>query len=178
MTHPDRAPAGPGSQTSGGSVVELEAAVASVAQMDVAGLRAEWRRLYRSEPPKKLRRDTLQLAVAWKLQARVLGGLSAASTRRLAELTDVIAEGSDLPKARRVSLKPGARLMRHWGGETHEIIVAATGFIWRERHWKSLSVIAREITGARWSGPRFFGLDRADRPERGRGRGEGADVQA
>src|SRR4051794_37738372 len=97
MTHPDRTRAGQGSHVgSSGSTDELEAAVSGLAQMHVTGLRSEWRRLYRSEPPKKLRRDTLQLAVAWKLQARVLGGLSPAVTRQLAELADVIAGGSKL----------------------------------------------------------------------------------
>lgn len=54
---------------------------------------------------------------------------------------------------------PGARILRDWEGQTHEILVADNGFLWRERTWRSLSAIAREITGARWSGPRFFGLD-------------------
>ena len=67
---------------------------------------------------------------------------------------------SDLVKARRVSLKPGARLVRAWGGETHEILVVEDGFIWLGKTWASLSVIAREMTGTRWSGPRFFGLDK------------------
>lgn len=179
MTCPDPARAGhsvPGDD--GSSPNDLEAVVAGLGAMSVTGLRAEWRRLYRTEPPKKLRRDTLQLAIAWKLQARVLGGLSAAATRQLANLATASADGADLPKARRVSLKPGARLVRHWGGETHEIVVAEQGFIWRERSWKSLSVIAREITGARWSGPRFFGLDRSSNPERRRRPGEGAHADA
>src|SRR4051812_22690455 len=129
MKRSDRAGAGERLQIgSHASTDDLEAVVASLAQMDVARLRAEGRRLYRTEPPKKLRRDTLQLAVAWKLQARVLGGLSATATRQLADLTVVVADGSALPKARRVSLKPGARLVRHWGGETHEIIVGEQGF--------------------------------------------------
>ena len=135
-------------------------AVAALAEMDFSRLRAERRRVYRTHPPKKLSRDLLQLAVAWKLQARVLGGLSARDRRQLTELADVLASRSDLPKARRISLKPGARIVRHWGGETHEVVVAENGFVWRERTWKSLSVIAREMTGTRWSGPRFFGLDR------------------
>lgn len=179
MQRPDPAQAAHNSSVrNGDGVKEVEAAVAGLAQMHVADLRVEWRRLYRTEPPKKLRRDTLQLAVAWKLQARVLGGLSAAASRHLAELAAVIADGSDLPKARQVSLKPGARLVRHWGGETHEIVVTEHGFVWRERSWRSLSVIARQITGARWSGPRFFGLDRSSNPERVRSDRERAHADA
>ncbi len=134
--------------------------------MPVAGLRAEWRRLYRSEPPARLRRDTLELAVAWKLQAQALGGVSASAKRRLAGMADVLTRRSAAPKPRRASLRPGARLVREWGGQTHEIVVAEDGFVWRDRTWRSLSVIAREMTGTRWSGPRFFGLDRVGRGKR------------
>jgi hypothetical protein len=118
------------------------------------------------------------LAVGWKLQERALGGLSGGARRELVQLAGTIASGSDLPKARRVRLKPGARLVREWGGQTHEVLVAEGGFVWRDRTWRSLSVIAREITGARWSGPRFFGLDPSRAPERGRAAGQGAQADA
>lgn len=136
----------------------LNAQLAALPEMDAPKLRAEWRRLYRSHPPKMLRRDLLQLGVAWKLQERVLGGLSAATKRQLGELAQTMAAKSDLAKARKVSLKPGARLVREWNGETHELLVVEDGFVWRGKTWRSLSVIAREMTGTHWSGPRFFGL--------------------
>ena len=65
---------------------------------------------------------------------------------------------SDLGTPRVISLKSGARLLRAWNGVTHEILVVEDGFLWAGRTWRSLSAIAREITGTRWSGPRFFGL--------------------
>ena len=68
---------------------------------------------------------------------------------------------SDLAKPRSASLKRGARLVRTWGGETHEVLVVEDGFLWRGQTWRSLSVIAREMTGTNWSGPRFFGLGKA-----------------
>ena len=136
----------------------LNAQLAALSDMDAPALRAEWRRLYRSHPPKMLRRDLLELGVAWKLQERVLGGLSAATKRQLDELARTMATKSDLTKARKVTLKPGARLVRAWGGETHEILVVEDGFQWRGTTWRSLSAIAREMTGTHWSGPRFFGL--------------------
>ena len=136
----------------------LNVQLAALSEMDAPELRAEWRRLYRSQPPKLLRRDLLELGVAWKLQERVLGGLSAATKRQLAELARTIVTKADLGKARKVSLKPGARLVRAWDGETHEILVVDDGFLWRGKTWRSLSVIAREMTGTHWSGPRFFGL--------------------
>lgn len=78
----------------------LNAQLAALSEMGARELRAEWRRLYRSHPPKLLRRDLLQLGVAWKLQERVLGGLSAATKRQLDELARTMATKSDLAKAR------------------------------------------------------------------------------
>jgi len=133
---------------------ELEA----LSEMDAGALRTEWHRLYRSEAPKRLSRDLLELGVAWKLQERVLGGLSATTKRQVADLARTMASKSDLPKARATTLRPGARLIREWNGETHEVRVVEDGFQWNGKTWASLSVIAREMTGTRWSGPRFFGL--------------------
>lgn len=136
----------------------LNIRLAALSEMDASELRTEWRRLYRTHPPKKLSRDLLGLGVAWKLQERAFGGLSAATKRQLSELARTMATKSDLAKARMVTLKPGSRLVRTWGGETHEVLVVEDGFLWQGKTWASLSVIAREITGTRWSGPRFFGL--------------------
>ncbi len=136
----------------------LAAEITALGEMTYADLRFAWRRLYRVHPPKKLSRDLLELGVAWKLQERVLGGLSAATKRQLGELARTMATKSDLAKARTVTLKPGARLVRDWGGETHEVLVVEDGFVWRGKTWRSLSAIAREMTGTHWSGPRFFGI--------------------
>ena len=102
------------------------------------------------------------------MQERALGGLGAGARRQLAGLTGLLTGGADLPKARRVSLKLGARIIRRWGGQTHEVVVVEGGFLWQGRLWRSLSVIAREMTGTSWSGPRFFGLDRTEAAGRSR----------
>jgi hypothetical protein len=151
----------------------LAAEMAALAGLTATDLRAEWRRLYRTHPPKKLSRDLLELGVAWKLQERAMGGLSAFNKRQLAELAQTMEAKSDLAKARKVSLKPGARLLRAWGGETHEVVVVEDGFLWRGKTWASLSAIAREMTGTRWSGPRFFGLHKAKVEPAGRDRAAG-----
>ena len=122
-------------------------------------LRQDWRRLFRSPPPKRMSRDILELGVAWKLQERARGGLNRTAGRRLAELAASLQATGDIARPRAAALKPGARLLREWNGETHSVLVLEDGFEWRGRRWRSLSVIAREITGARWSGPRFFGLN-------------------
>ena len=69
-----------------------------------------------------------------------------------------IASLAGMAKARKVNLKPGARLVRAGGGATHEVLVTEDGFVWGGKTWGSLSLIAREMTGTRWSGPRFFGI--------------------
>ncbi len=120
--------------------------------------------LYRPHPPKRLSRDLLELGVAWKQQEQVLGGPGTSVNRQIAELARTMETKADLSKSRAISLKPGARLLRSWGGETHEVLVIEEGFVWIGRTWRSLSAIAREMTGTRWSGPRFFGLASAKPP--------------
>ena len=142
----------------------LAAEIAALAEMTYSDLRSAWRRHYRSHPPKKLSRDIMELGVAWKIQENALGGLSATVNRQIAGRAKTMETKSDLVKARSVSLKPGARLLRSWGGETHEVVVVEDGFTWAGKTWRSLSAIAREMTGTRWSGPRFFGLGTATVP--------------
>ena len=122
-------------------------------------LRSEWRRLYRAHPPKRVARDLLVLGVAWKVQEQAYGGLGAATKRRLADLAKTMEQDGDLARSRVARLKPGAKLIREWRGETHTVIVLEDGFEWRGKRRRSLSVIAQLITGAHWSGPRFFGLN-------------------
>ena len=147
-THPD----GPGSTD------DVEGKLRALEQMDHATLRAEWRRLYRANPPKKVTRNLLLLAVAWKIQEQAFGGLGAATRRRLAALAETLDRDGDVTRSRVARLRPGAKLVREWHTKTHTVTVCEDGFEWRGRHWRSLSVIAREITGGHWSGPRFFGL--------------------
>lgn len=137
---------------------DLAARLAALSTCPYDDLRAEWRRLYRNNPPKKIRRDLLELGVAWKLQEKALGGLTAILKRRLAGLAETMRTKGDLARARAVSLRPGARLVREWHGDVHEIVVLEDGFQWRGERWRSLTAIAHAITGAHWSGPRFFGL--------------------
>jgi len=127
--------------------------------MTYHALRAEWRHLYRQEPPKRVSRDLLILGVAWKIQEQTYGGLNATSKRRLAELARDLDRDGDIARARIERLKPGAKLIREWQGESHRVTVLEEGFEWRGERWRSLSVIARKITGTHWSGPRFFGLN-------------------
>ncbi len=130
----------------------------ALVDLDAVGLRAEWRRLYRSHPPLHIRRDLLVLAIAWKLQEKVHGGLTAAQKRGLAGIAEDLRKNGDLSAGPAIRMKPGMRLVREWRGETHDVLVLEDGFEWNGKRRRSLSAIAREITGTRWSGPRFFGL--------------------
>ncbi len=131
----------------------------ALAEMDYDALRAEWWRLYRAQALKRVSRDLLMLGVAWKIQERAYGGLGAATKRRLADLAKTMEQDGDLARSRVARLKPGARLVREWRGETHTVAVLEDGFEWQGKRWRSLSVIAKLITGSHWSGPRFFGLN-------------------
>ncbi len=148
------------------SPISLDVAtrVNTLASLDSAQLRAEWRRLYRSHPPKGLSRDLLIRAIAYKLQERAVGGLGKATLRRLKSVTRKLKAEGKLVSDRRLSLKSGARLVREWGGETHSVLVLEDGFEYRGQRYRSLSQMALLITGAHWSGPRFFGIERTPKP--------------
>jgi hypothetical protein len=129
--------------------------------LDGGALRVEWRRLCRSEPP-RISRDLLLRAIAYCLQEFEFGGLPKWAQRSLAGPTTgsgVTDEcGAPVPKPAEPRLKPGARLVREWRGGMHSVVALDDAFEFEGRRYRSLTQIAREITGAHWSGPRFFGL--------------------
>ena len=129
-------------------------------------LRAEWRRLHRAPPPACLSADLLRRGIAYRLQENTLGGLPAASRRQLTSLARGTgsARPQDPPPPPR--LRPGTSLLREWHGRTHTVVVREDGFEHEGRRYTSLSHVARAITGAHWSGPRFFGLRRDTAAER------------
>lgn len=133
-------------------LIELE-------QLDASCLRQEWRRQFRSDPP-QLSRDLVLRALAYRLQERELGGLSKSTLRRLdALIREHRAQGGEPPEPS-VRIRPGARLVREWRGRTHTVTATAGGFEYAGKTYASLTPIAKTITGAHWSGPRFFGLVR------------------
>ena len=148
-----------GAPSDAGSEDAVAARLRALEGMTHDDLRVEWRRLYRAHPPKRVSRDLLMLGVAWKVQERAYGGLGAATKRRIADLAKTVERNGDVTRNRVARLKPGAKLVREWRGETHTVIVLDDGFEWRGKRRRSLSVIAKLITGAHWSGPRFFGLN-------------------
>jgi hypothetical protein len=129
-------------------------------------LREEWRRLYRAQPP-RLSRDLLIRTIAYRVQELAYGGLSKATQRRLAALIKELAATGSIVVARDLRLRPGARLVREWRGRTHTVAVTEDGFDYAGKTYSSLTTIAGVITGAHWSGPRFFGLNRSRAAETG-----------
>jgi hypothetical protein len=122
-------------------------------------LRDEWRRLYRGQPP-RLSRDLLIRTIAYRMQELAYGGLSKATQRKLAVLSKELKLKGAVVVTPSLSLRPGARLVREWHGRTHTVIVTENGFEYAGEVFPSLTKIAHAITGAHWSGPRFFGLIR------------------
>jgi hypothetical protein len=143
------------------SAPSLQSRLDRLQEFDGSALREEWRRLFRSEPP-RISRDLLMRALAYRLQEHELGGLPTWARQSLAGpaagVDPAKASGASTPKPTLPRLKPGARLVREWHGRIHSVIVLDDAFEFEGRRYGSLTKIAREITGAHWSGPRFFGL--------------------
>jgi hypothetical protein len=125
-------------------------------------LRREWRRLYHHDPP-RISRDLLTLGIAYRIQEIKHGGLGKATLRKLQTLAKTLRATGRVGPTPSLSLKPGARLVREWRGRTHTITVTEDGFEYAGTSYPSLTKIAKEITGAHWSGPRFFALQARDR---------------
>ena len=134
----------------------LEAEIAGLQGLAIHDLRIVWRRLYDSEPPARLTRDLMARAIAYRMQEQAHGGLAPATRRRLRALArEIETKGAD-GLVSSVALRPGTRLVREWGGVTHTIVVLEDGFEYAGERFASLTQIATRITGAHWSGPRFF----------------------
>ena len=128
----------------------LDAELAALEHMSLAQLREQWPSVS-DKPVPRLSAGLLRLALAWEMQAAVHGGLSRQTMQTLGQLAN--------GKTQTRSLAPGMRLMREWNGTVHVVTVDDDGTVcWNEQEWKSLSAVARAITGTRWSGPAFFGL--------------------
>ena len=143
MTHPDHIPT---------RLAALKAA-------STPELKAQWRDLFDSEPP-PFNRRYLESRLAYRIQELTYGGLKPETIRRLERLGEQLDGGDKKKRSLRADLKPiaGTRLLREWQGVEQVVTVTADGFEWQGRPYKSLSAIARAITGTRWNGWVFFGL--------------------
>jgi hypothetical protein len=133
-------------------------ALSRLPKLDIRELREEWRVLYKADVSPHLSRELLIRAVAYRMQELALGGLRPESQRQLRQIAMELKQTGEAAKRFRPQLKPGTRLIREWQGRTHEVVVRDDGLSWQGMHYRSLSAIARKITGTAWSGPLFFGL--------------------
>jgi len=148
------------------STERVAAEVAALSDHSREALVELWEQRFETAPPRGCGRQLLELAAAYSIQEKAFGGLKAATRRALDKEPDPDSAVTHQPRCGRNSrpadagrsLKPGTRLVREWNGRTHHVDVVADGFDWNGKTHRSLSAIAREITGAQWSGPRFFGL--------------------
>lgn len=131
-----------------------EVEITHLQHLDLQALRARWRALIGKAAPAHLPRHLLLRMVAYRLQADRYGDLSAASAKMLARLS-----AGDVKVAPvEASTQPGTVFVREWEGTVHRVMALQSGYAWNETTYRSLSEVARAITGTRWSGPRFFGL--------------------
>ena len=138
----------------------LEDQIGSLAGLPTHELKIAWRQLYRAELPRCMPRDLVIRALAYRMQERAHGGLAPATKRKLRSLVAEIETKGAQVFDPGVALKPGARLVREWAGKTHTVVVVENGFDYEGDRYPSLTKIAARITGAHWSGPRFFGIKR------------------
>jgi hypothetical protein len=131
-------------------VARIDDELAALIALPDAALGEEWRKVYRSAPP-RISADLLRRGIAYRLQERAYGKLSPQVAR-------VLASGGRAAR----EITPGTRLVREWNGRTIDVTATDGGMVWEGRTYRSLSAIAREVTGTPWSGPRFFGLVRGD----------------
>jgi hypothetical protein len=133
-------------------------ALSRLPELDIGELRQQWRGLYKSQAPRHLSRELLVRAVAYRIQELALGGLHLEPQRKLVRIAQQFKETGEASKRARPELKPGTRLVREWQGRCYDVLALDDGFSWQGTRYRSLSAIARQITGTAWSGPLFFGL--------------------
>jgi len=131
-------------------------ALSRLPHLDLAELRELWCQLYKTETAPRFSRELLVRAVAYRIQEVASGGPRLELQRQLRQIALELQQTGRLRI--RPQLKPGTRLMREWRGQSHEVLVLDAGFSWQGTRYRSLSAIARKITGTAWSGPLFFGL--------------------
>jgi hypothetical protein len=140
----------------------IEAELVALAKLSIAELRKDWTDRCGDPAPAIRSRDLLLRLLAWRMQVDALGGLDAITERKLRDIAKALERDGDYePKIRR-DLSPGIVLTREWKGVIHKVTVTTDGFQHLGRRFGSLSDIARMITGTRWSGPRFFGLEQKE----------------
>ena len=149
-----------------GSSTSHDDEIARLRDLGLHELAARWRSITGRRAPSHLSKGLLLRMLAYRLQADLYGDLDPGTIRFLDRIASDqgLRSGKALPRPDASLASPGAVLMREWDGQHHRVMALQEGFAWNGKTFRSLSEVARAITGTRWNGPRFFGLrDRASR---------------
>jgi len=144
----------------------LDSKLAAIAKLSVDELRKAWKSNFASDPPTIRSRAVLGQLFAWRVQTDALGGLDSATARSLTKIAATLQRNGSYEPKIRSKFSHGVVLSREWKGVIHKVTVVPDGFQYLGKRYRSLSNIARNITGTRWSGPRFFGLEQKERASR------------
>ena len=126
--------------------------------LERGALQVLWAELFGTPPNPRLRRELLVMILTYRIQEKAYGGLKPSTRKKLLSYAEGFTKDKEVVPIRTRVTKPGTRIVREWGSKLHEVVVAESGFHYDGKLYRSLSEIAREITGTRWSGPAFFGL--------------------
>jgi hypothetical protein len=138
----------------------LSARIAGLRNLTRGELLDVWRELYGRPAPPGIRREIIVPFLAYRMQEQAYGGLKSSTRSELRRIARTLERTSSSgPMKIRLRIKPGTRLVREWRGASHQVTVTESGYEYRGLSYSSLSKIARNITGTRWSGPAFFGLN-------------------
>ena len=139
---------------------DIPAQIAQLAAFSRQQLLELWQKLYRRAAPQGIRRELMVPFLAYRIQENAYGGLKPSTRSELRRIARNLEESPASARLRsRPRIKSGTRIFRDWRSETHEVIVTEAGYEYRGASYRSLSEIARKITGVRWSGPAFFRLN-------------------
>jgi hypothetical protein len=136
---------------------DLSSKIAILPDLDKAQLLQIWAENFTQGPPPKLRKEIMVPILAYRMQERESGGLSHTARKRLKESAQSLRKEKPSNDIVTPNQATGTRLIRSWHGQVHEVLSTDRGYEYRGKNYGSLSKIAREITGTRWSGPAFFG---------------------
>lgn len=142
----------------------IAAEIKKLEELSTAQLKQRWHRKWPVQLPKQVSRELLVLSLAGDIQAAEFGSLPRELQRQIDTLASDLKRSGKIDGNAPIRIKPGTRLVREWQGERHEVTVLEKRFAYKNRQFDSLSEVAREITGTRWSGPVFFGLKKVSRP--------------
>jgi hypothetical protein len=137
---------------------ELSHQITALLEMTLKELKERWRSIYKCAPPGRSSKKLLVSAIAYRMQEQVLGGLKPSVRTMLERVAETSIAGRVPPERPAAKASTGTVLIRDWRGQSHRVTVLERGVSYRRKNYRSLSEVARVITGTRWSGPRFFGL--------------------